>query len=78
MSVEEWERNNESFRYEPPDDPPELWSQDDYTELHDRIIRRRVQWICSKCEQPFGSLKKARRHVSKQHGQKLLERHIEG
>lgn len=34
---EEWEEHNVPFDYEPPQKPPELWSSDEYQELHDLI-----------------------------------------
>ena len=77
---EEWEQNNEPFHYDPPEKPPELWSRDQYTELYDRVIRRRVTWECQECSEPMRSLERARRHVSNQHGEKLVtqvERKIE-
>ena len=77
---EEWKQNNEPFRYDPPEKPPELWSRDQYTELYDRVIRRRVTWECQECAEPMSSLERARRHVSNQHGEKLVtqaERKIE-
>ncbi|WP_224332902.1 hypothetical protein [Haloprofundus halobius] len=69
----EWEKNNESFNYEPPEEPPEYWSPDEFTELWDRMIGRQVKWTCSKCSQPFGSVEKARRHVQNRHGDQLLK-----
>lgn len=70
---EEWEEHNEPFNYEPPNKDPELWSSEEYQELHDRTIRRRVTWECQRCCQPFGSLEKARRHVQRKHGESLLD-----
>lgn len=72
-ATDEWKAHNESFRYEPPDDPLDAWSAEDYDELWDRTIRRRVQWECQICSQPLGTLEKARRHVSNQHSERLLE-----
>lgn len=74
---EEWERHNESFSYEPPDERPEMWSSEDYTELHDRVINRRVEWTCQKCSQPFGTIEKARRHVQRKHGEQLLDQYAD-
>jgi len=74
---EEWEKHNEPFDYEPPQKPPELWSSDEYQELHDRFISRRTQWFCDKCSGrgPMGSLQKARRHVQNQHSPDLVRRY---
>jgi hypothetical protein len=73
---EAWKRHNESFEYEGPDGPAESWSSEDYIELHDRLIGRRVQWYCQYCSTaPFRSLKKARRHVGQQHGEHLYEKY---
>jgi|AntDeeMetageno51_2_1112566.scaffolds.fasta_scaffold03042_4 hypothetical protein len=68
-----WNENNEPFSYEPPEDPPEHWDSKEFTELYDRVIRKDVQWVCSKCPKPFNTLKKARRHVRKHHGEKLID-----
>lgn len=73
-NYEEWQRHNESFRYEPPDRGPEWWSQEEYNELYDRVIQRRVKWICNECGQPMGSLKTARQHISSQHREHLIGR----
>jgi len=69
---EQWEENNNPFNYQPPDDPPELWSSEDYTELYDRVINMRVEWVCQKCNQPFGTLERARQHVQSKHQERLL------
>lgn len=57
-----WALHNESFGYEPPELPADAWSSDQRQELFDRVIRRHVEWICSKCtgRGPIGSLQKAR------------------
>jgi len=72
--VEVWEANNDSFSYDPPQKPGDLWSSEEYQELHDRFIQRRVEWTCQKCSGrgPIGSLRKARSHVESQHGQDLI------
>jgi len=70
-----WEENNEEFSYDAPDKPPELWSSEEYTELHDRIIGKQVQWTCQKCSKPFSRLDRARRHVEKQHSSQLLDKY---
>lgn len=70
---EEWEANNEPFNYEPPEKPPEQWGSEDYTELFDRYISRSTDWICQKCSQPHGTLRKARSHVRKQHQTTLID-----
>jgi hypothetical protein len=69
---EEWEQNNESFSYDLPEKPPDLWPRDHFTELYDRAIQRRVVWECRECSEPMPSLKDARRHVSNQHGPRLI------
>lgn len=71
--VEEWEQNNDSFNYEPPEGPPESWSSDEYTALFDRVVGRRVEWVCEKCSKPYGSLRKVRRHVESQHSETLID-----
>jgi hypothetical protein len=71
---EEWEEHNEGFRYDWPDEPPEMWSSDQYDELHDRFIRRIKKFACQKCEKRFSTVEKARRHVGKQHGDHLYEK----
>ncbi len=70
---QEWEEHNEPFHYEPPQNSPEAWPSDAYTELWDRAIRRETQWVCQECNKPLRLLEKARRHVEKQHSQQLLE-----
>ncbi|QLG62851.1 hypothetical protein [Halorarum salinum] len=71
-----WKENNEGFQYDAPEKPPEAWSTDEYQELHDRVIGRRTEWYCQHCStSPFSSLEKARRHVSRQHGQQLVEKY---
>jgi len=74
---EAWEDHNDEFSYEPPQKPPEEWSSDEYQELHDRVIRRGVQWICDECSGrgPIHSLQKARRHVESQHSHDLVEKY---
>jgi hypothetical protein len=74
---DEWEEHNEPFTYEPPQKPPEAWSSSEYQELYDRVISRRTEWFCDECSGrgPIGTLKKARRHVEKQHGSDLVEKH---
>jgi hypothetical protein len=72
---EKWEEHNESFQYDAPDRPADAWSSEEYTELYDRLIGKRVQWPCQKCSKPFSSLQKARRHVEKQHGSQLLDKY---
>ena len=72
---EEWEEHNRSFRYEPPEEEPEYWSEEEYTELADRVIMNgSMGWECQQCTQPMGSLRKARRHVKSQHMDELLEK----
>jgi predicted metalloprotease with PDZ domain len=70
---EQWEQNNESFHYDPPEQGPEYWSKEEFTELYDRVIRRRVTWECQECSEPMRSLEHARRHVSNKHGEKLID-----
>lgn len=72
-AIEEWEANSEGFRFEPPDGPPEAWSQADYTRLFDRIISRRVEWQCQTCSKPFTSLERARSHVENTHADRLID-----
>lgn len=74
---EEWEAHNEQFNYEPPELPGTAWSREQYQELHDRVISRRVEWFCGKCtgHGPMGTLKKARRHVESNHGRDLIEKY---
>jgi hypothetical protein len=74
---QEWEAHNKSFSYEPPKLPGDSWSSEEYQELYDRCISRRVSWFCDKCsgQGPINSLQKARRHVERNHGQKLVEKH---
>lgn len=74
---EEWEAHNEPFEYEPPELPADQWSSEQYQELHDRMISRRVKWFCRRCtgHGPMGSLRKARRHVEKQHGPELAQKY---
>lgn len=67
-----WEENNQPFDYTPPEEPPERWDSEDYTELFDRYIRRSTDWICGKCNQPFGTLRKARSHVRSNHQERLI------
>jgi len=74
-SQEVWEEHNEGWSYDAPEEPPELWSSEQYTELYDRMIGKRVQWTCQKCSQPFSTLEKARRHMEKQHMDTLLNKH---
>jgi hypothetical protein len=74
---EEWEEHNASFSYEPPELPADAWSQAQMQELFDRVINRRVQWTCQKCSGhgPIRSLQKARRHVERNHMEKLLSQY---
>lgn len=72
--VESWKEHNEGFRYEPPEGPPELWEQEDYQELYDRVIDRQVKWSCGKCSKPFPSLRRAREHVENNHSEYLISR----
>ncbi|WP_135807323.1 alkaline phosphatase family protein [Halorussus marinus] len=73
---EEWEEHNESFNYDAPDGPPDTWSSEEYTELHDRLIGQRTEWYCQYCStSPFSRLEKARRHVGKQHGDHLYQKY---
>jgi hypothetical protein len=74
---EKWEDHNESFSYEPPELPGDAWSSEQYQELYDRVISRRVNWFCDKCSGrgPISSLQKARRHVESKHGHKLIEKY---
>ena len=74
---EEWEAHNESFSYEPPEKPGDAWSSEEYQELHDRFINRRVQWFCRECsgKGPMSSLQKARRHVEGRHGHQLIKKY---
>jgi len=74
---EEWEAHNEPFNYDSPQKPPELWSSDEYQELHDLFISRETQWFCDKCSGrgPMGSLQKARRHVESKHSPDLVKQH---
>jgi len=74
---EEWEAHNESFNYDAPEKPADAWSSEEYQELHDRVISRRVEWLCDKCtgRGPFRSLQKARRHVESWHSPDLVQRH---
>ena len=73
--LEEWREHNESFQYDPPEKPADAWSSEEYEELYDRVISRRVEWFCDKCtgRGPFRSLEKARRHVESHHGGDLVE-----
>lgn len=74
--VEQWEEHNKSFQFEPPEGPPESWSQEDYERVHDRLISRRTEWSCQYCSAaPFSSIEKARRHVANQHGEHLYEKY---
>jgi hypothetical protein len=75
--VQQWERHNDSFEYDPPELPGERWSSEQTQELYDRVIRRKVQWFCTECSGhgPIGTLSKARRHVESNHAQKLIEKH---
>ena len=74
---EEWEAHKESFSYEPPELPGDAWSSEQYQELYDRVISRRIEWFCDKCsgKGPMSSLQKARRHVESKHGHKLIEKY---
>jgi hypothetical protein len=74
---QEWEAHNKSFEYEPPEKPGDAWSSEEYQELYDRVISRRIEWLCDRCtgRGPFRSLKKARQHVQSQHGTYLIEKH---
>lgn len=74
---EEWEAHNESFNYDPPKKPADAWSRDEYQELHDRVISRRVEWLCDKCtgQGPFRSLQKARSHVESNHSPGLVRKY---
>lgn len=70
--LEEWRENNEEFQYEGPEGPADAWSGDEWNELADRMVKRRVSWKCEYCSKgPIRSLKEARRHVKKQHSDKL-------
>lgn len=73
---EEWEQNNQGFRYEAPEKPGEMWTSEEMQELRDRHITRRKEWFCDLCtgRGPIGTLRKARRHMES-HTQKLLEKH---
>lgn len=72
---EEWEQHNQSFQYDPPEDPPEAWSSEQYNELYDRVIsKERHGFTCNKCASaPLATVEKARRHVESQHMERLLE-----
>lgn len=74
---DEWEAHNETFSYEPPELPGDAWSSDQYQELYDRFISRRVEWFCDKCSGrgPISSIQKARRHVESKHGHDLIEKY---
>lgn len=74
--VDEWEENANGFGYDPPEGPPEMWSQDDYTALFDRVISRRVEWTCQKCSKPFSTLERARSHVENQHADSLIDQAV--
>lgn len=76
MSVEEWEKNKEGFRYDPPEEEPEMWGTEEYTRLYDRIISRHVRWECQKCSKPFSSLERARSHVETQHSEQLISKAV--
>lgn len=70
---EKWERHNRGFRFEPPEGPPETWSEEDYERLFDRVIVKNAgQWECQKCTTPLRSLRKARRHVERKHSEQLI------
>lgn len=72
---EEWEQNNSEFSYTPPDEPPDQWDSSDYTELIDRAISRRTQYLCDLSSTgPFSTLKKARSHIRKNHLDRLIEK----
>jgi len=76
--VEVWEENKDGIYVDIPDGAPELWSSEEWTQFHDQFIGRRTQWVCQHCsEAPKRTLEKARRHVEKQHSQKLLEKHVD-
>ena len=70
---QKWEEHNDEFQYEPPQKPADAWPSEAYTELWDRVIRRDTQWVCQECNQPKRSLQKARRHVEKQHSERLID-----
>lgn len=72
---EEWEEHNQTFGYEPPEDPPEVWSDQEYNELYDRVIsKERHGFTCNRCaSSPHATVEKARRHVESQHMGKLLQ-----
>lgn len=70
---ERWERNNRGFRFDPPEGPPETWSDEDYERLFDRVIWKNAgQWECQKCTTPLRSLRQARRHVERKHSEQLI------
>ena len=73
---DEWRRHNQSFSYEPPEQPPEHWESEDYDELFDRAISQRTDWVCKKCSQPLDTLRKARSHVRKQHQESLIDQAV--
>lgn len=74
MSRDEWEENSRPFHYEPPEKEPEFWDEDEITELCDRVITNGTMgWECQKCTSPMSSLRKARRHVERQHLGQLFE-----
>jgi len=76
--VEVWEENKEGIYVNVPDGAPELWSSDEWTQFHDQFIGRRTEWFCQHCsDAPKRTLEKTRRHVEKQHSQKLLEKHVD-
>lgn len=74
---DKWEEHNESFSYDPPKKPADAWTSEEYQELYDRVISRRVSWHCEKCSGngPMHSLRKARRHVESNHGVKLANKY---
>lgn len=72
--IEEWEQHNEDFSYEPPNTSPENWDSEQYQELFDRAIRQEVNWVCTVCNTPHRTLRKARSHVRSKHQEKLIEK----
>lgn len=78
MSEEQWRENHRNFRFEPPEGPPESWSDEDYTYLADRVIVKgdMSPWECQQCTKPFRSLRRARSHVNSQHMDHLVEKAV--
>lgn len=72
-----WEEHNAGVQYDPPALPAEQWSSDQYQELRDIHITRRVEWFCTECSGrgPIRSLRAARSHVSNAHIKDLVRKY---